>query len=49
MFQSVTVPLSELHPDPENCRIHNRQNIETIKSLYLRFGQYRDFIARFRS
>ena len=46
MFQSVTVPLSELHPDPENCRIHNRQNIETIKSLYLRFGQYRDFIVR---
>ncbi len=41
-----TVPLADLHPDPENARIHNRRNIETIKRGLQEFGQYRKMVVR---
>ena len=41
-----TIPLDELHPDPENARIHNRRNIETIKRGLSEFGQYRKMVVR---
>lgn len=41
-----TIPLDELHPDPENARIHNRRNIDTIKRGLQEFGQYRKMVVR---
>ena len=41
-----TLPLADLHPDPDNVRIHNRRNIDTIKHSLEQFGQYRKMIIR---
>ncbi|MBE6370795.1 MAG: hypothetical protein E7055_01810 [Lentisphaerae bacterium] len=41
-----TVPLADLHPDPDNSRIHNRRNIDTIKKSLDEFGQYRKMVVR---
>ena len=40
------IKLSELNPDSENTRIHDRRNIEAIKKSLQRFGQYRPFVVQ---
>ena len=46
IYTVKTLPLADLHPDPDNARIHNRRNIETIKKSLEQFGQYRKMIVR---
>ena len=41
-----SIPLADLHPDPDNSRIHNRRNIDTIKKSLDEFGQYRKMVVR---
>lgn len=35
----LAVPIAQLHPDPENVRLHPERNIEAIKASFVRFGQ----------
>lgn len=38
--------LSELHPDPENPRIHDERNLKIIMDGLGRFGQYRPYVVQ---
>lgn len=40
------IKLSELHPDPENTRIHDEANIGIIMNSLSNFGQYRPFVVQ---
>lgn len=40
-----TVPISSLEPDPENARIHGRDNLKAIKASLERFGQVRPLLV----
>lgn len=44
-MQTVKKLLSELKPDERNTRLHDRRNIDLIKSSLQEFGQYRPFIV----
>lgn len=37
---------ADLKPDPNNARIHDAFNIESIKNSLLKFGQYRPFVLQ---
>ncbi len=39
------VPLGEIVLDPDNARLHNRRNIETIKDSLHRFGQRKPIVV----
>lgn len=45
-LRSLLVPISSLHFDPNNARIHNAANIEAVRKSLLTFGQYRPAIVR---
>ena len=36
---ALAVPIGQLHPDPENVRLHPERNVEAIKASLERFGQ----------
>lgn len=38
------VPISQLHLDPRNARVHNERNIESIKESIMAFGQQKPVI-----
>lgn len=40
-----TIPIDRLTPDPENARIHGRDNLKAIKASLERFGQVRPLLA----
>lgn len=40
-----TVPIGSLSPDPDNARIHGRDNLASIKASLERFGQARPLIC----
>ena len=40
-----TVPLSTLHADPVNARLHSRRNLEVICSSLKRFGQQKPIVV----
>jgi ParB-like chromosome segregation protein Spo0J len=40
-----TVPLEALRPDPENARVHGRDNLAAIRASLERFGQVRPLLA----
>lgn len=40
-----TVLLDELRPDPENARVHGRDNLAAIRASLERFGQVRPLLA----
>jgi ParB-like chromosome segregation protein Spo0J len=40
-----TVPIDSLTPDPENARIHGRDNLKAITASLERFGQVRPLIV----
>ena len=44
--KTTTIKISKLNPDPDNTKIHNKENIELIKSRLLKFGQYRPFVVQ---
>jgi ParB-like chromosome segregation protein Spo0J len=43
-MERKTLKLSELIPDPKNARVHDRRNLDLIKSSLKEFGQYRPFV-----
>ncbi len=45
-FQPFLVPLSRLHPDPQNARHHDQANVDAVKESLLKFGQYRLCVVR---
>ena len=45
-LNSELVKLKSLVPDKDNARIHNRKNIDAIKSSIEKFGQYRPFVVQ---
>ncbi len=39
------VPLSSIHPDPANVRLHDERNLEAIKGSLARFGQQKPIVV----
>lgn len=40
-----TIPIADLTPDPDNARIHGRDNLKALKASLDRFGQKRPILA----
>lgn len=40
-----SVPLSGLHSDPANARLHSQRNIEAVKASLARFGQQKPIVV----
>ncbi len=43
--QVETVPLDDLRPDPDNARVHGRDNLSAIRASLERFGQVRPLLV----
>jgi hypothetical protein len=41
----VRLKVSDLHPDPDNARVHGRDNLRAIRESLQRFGQVRPLLA----
>jgi len=45
-LRALTVPISDLHPDPANARRHSDRNLEAIKSSLAKFGQRKPIVVQ---
>ena len=45
-LKSLAVPIASLNLDPANVRVHNKRNIESIKSSLVKFGQRKPIVVQ---
>src|SRR3972149_2350272 len=45
-LKSLAVPIASLNLDPANVRLHNKRNIESIKSSLVKFGQQKPIVVQ---
>ncbi len=45
-YETRTVPIDTIWPDPENCRVHDQVNLDAIRASIQTFGQVEDLVTQ---